>query len=472
MPFSVPESGVLLELSTPREFVLQSQFIYTPSPPIRLHRVQLDVQLNAPIVVPAKETTDLASVPPILWGLIASYGRHTLPALMHDHLCDIADEKSESGENWSHWRARADEAFHSALRDPEGGFGLTSPPWRAVMLWAGVAVGRQFKTARWQGIGIVLASVLGWAALCILTPWVRGMLRPLTAWLGTYWWVPASIGVVFLLFTLSAISRRVPRSRSKPWFLPSLAVVGVFLIGFWPLPWDDPTIGSAYDVHVPIWLALLTASATILVILGWRLAKRAKSIPPTLGSTGLARVQLVGLAGTVLLLLTLNDLLPTPAVKFGAAQVAAIVFIIFIAVYCAILTGGPVTRDGWLPLIGMLGLITVLPVALVTVAALFLNWIPDMLMDEEARAPLHNYGNKQASTATIAGLTSPFAYLTNPGGGITHRVDLGAVPAIHLGSLPVASDRQWWLGMDESDQIKVYRLSRNQEKRPGNAGWC
>jgi hypothetical protein len=32
--------------------------------------------------------TDLASVPPFLWGVIASYGHHTLPAILHDVLCD------------------------------------------------------------------------------------------------------------------------------------------------------------------------------------------------------------------------------------------------------------------------------------------------------------------------------------------------------------------------------------------------
>src|SRR5687768_13906786 len=47
--------------------------------------------------------TDLASVPPPLWGLLASYGRQLRAAIMHDHLCDRVnyDSKNNLGQPYA-----------------------------------------------------------------------------------------------------------------------------------------------------------------------------------------------------------------------------------------------------------------------------------------------------------------------------------------------------------------------------------
>ena len=42
-------------------------------------------------LVDRKAPTDLASVPAIMWGIVASYGDHTMPALLHDTLCTKAE---------------------------------------------------------------------------------------------------------------------------------------------------------------------------------------------------------------------------------------------------------------------------------------------------------------------------------------------------------------------------------------------
>src|SRR6185312_2248520 len=76
------------------------------------------------IVVPAHDPelpavgdnqTDLASVPPFLWGLVASYGRQTAAALLHDHLSDVA----RHGDPTMRIRRRreADRLFGVALLD-------------------------------------------------------------------------------------------------------------------------------------------------------------------------------------------------------------------------------------------------------------------------------------------------------------------------------------------------------------------
>src|SRR4029079_10454605 len=84
------------------------------------------------------ESTDLASVPPLLWGLLPSYGRQLRAALLHDHLCDTAKNYSE--------RRTADQMFLLAMR-AKGDDTLTDlqnrVPWfRSRVFWAGVCFGR------------------------------------------------------------------------------------------------------------------------------------------------------------------------------------------------------------------------------------------------------------------------------------------------------------------------------------------
>src|SRR6185503_10232878 len=60
-----------------------------------------DDRLGTTVVVPAHgDPTDLASVPWLLWWLIASYGRHTAAAIVHDTLVVDRMTQEESVHNW------------------------------------------------------------------------------------------------------------------------------------------------------------------------------------------------------------------------------------------------------------------------------------------------------------------------------------------------------------------------------------
>lgn len=107
------------------------------------------------------ESTDLASVPPWLWGVVASFGRHTLAALLHDHLCDEASKVLPPGS--ARRRREADRLFRMGM------FDLDVPAPRAWVMWAAV---RLFGEATQPGLvpKVPLVAVLGasfgaWAAV-------------------------------------------------------------------------------------------------------------------------------------------------------------------------------------------------------------------------------------------------------------------------------------------------------------------
>jgi hypothetical protein len=131
--YSDLDANVVLRQSTPTEFILEE--------PFRLHRGgQTD------IVVTRGDVTDLASVPSFLTWLVPRYGRHTLPALLHDQLVEPGMDPDE--------RERAD----TILRDTMGGTGV--PLVRRWLMWAGVSV-----ATHWQrGIG-AKTLVVGWLFL-------------------------------------------------------------------------------------------------------------------------------------------------------------------------------------------------------------------------------------------------------------------------------------------------------------------
>ncbi|WP_413449948.1 DUF1353 domain-containing protein [Georgenia phoenicis] len=82
-------------------------------------------------VVPAGFVTDLASVPAPLWGVIASYGRQTLPAVLHD-LHYAAARAAPTAPHARRVRREADELFCATLRETGAG------PVRQWLMWAGV----------------------------------------------------------------------------------------------------------------------------------------------------------------------------------------------------------------------------------------------------------------------------------------------------------------------------------------------
>jgi hypothetical protein len=140
--------------------------LYRPRPDVRLFQLEhgfawIDPRDGSRTDIPAHDTgrpptdphnaTDLASVPAFLWGLVASYGHQTLPAILHDALSARADEAG-SAEQFDMRRA-ADDAFRVALREA----GVTT--LRSTTMWAEVSMQRwvRFRPARG---GLMIAQVV------------------------------------------------------------------------------------------------------------------------------------------------------------------------------------------------------------------------------------------------------------------------------------------------------------------------
>lgn len=198
------------------------------------------------IVAPAHDvggSTDLASVPPWLWGVIASFGRHTLAALLHDHLCERARlaPPAEAGP----MRREADRLFRVAMTD------LDVPAPRAWVMWAAVRLFGEKDQPGW--LATIPAAVVLVAAVA-----VSGGLVGLAAGSDT----GGRIVLAGLLVTLLGAALAAGRGRRD--------LVGATLVG-----------GLAGPLVAP---ALLVSLATALVIDGpalgaWALRKVASRMP-------------------------------------------------------------------------------------------------------------------------------------------------------------------------------------------------
>ncbi len=122
-------------------------------------------------------STDFASVPPFMWGIIANYGTQTLPAILHDGL--IGQLLREPRERHLELRRAADDLFRVALID-NGVHHL-----RAQVMWGSVGLERHARhdgIRGWLliangvvGVALIVAAVIlsvllhpGWLALAFL----------------------------------------------------------------------------------------------------------------------------------------------------------------------------------------------------------------------------------------------------------------------------------------------------------------
>ncbi|MBI5160814.1 MAG: DUF1353 domain-containing protein [Micrococcales bacterium] len=103
--------------------------------------------------------TDLASVPPFLWGLVASYGRQTLPAILHDRLVDDVPEAAPAGERMRR-RREVDEVFRRALVD------AGVPDVRARTMWCAVRLQAYWRIRPALG-ALLTAQFLVGVAACV-----------------------------------------------------------------------------------------------------------------------------------------------------------------------------------------------------------------------------------------------------------------------------------------------------------------
>ena len=122
------------------------------------------------------DSTDLASVPPLLWGLLPSYGRQLRAALLHDRLCDLLNKEPDV-DKACRGRRVADDLFLEALRDTGDGSHedrMNRVGWfRSQLFLTGVAYGRYWTFRKFLALLLavhVLAGVLAVHALLGLPP--------------------------------------------------------------------------------------------------------------------------------------------------------------------------------------------------------------------------------------------------------------------------------------------------------------
>lgn len=118
----------------------------------------IEVPAHDPSLPPTEgNSTDFASVPPFLWGLIASYGKQTLAAILHDSL--TYQSRLAPVEERLALRRTADETFRVALVD-SGVHQL-----RARVMWAAVGAERYVHHGGVLGPLLVVQLTLGILAL-------------------------------------------------------------------------------------------------------------------------------------------------------------------------------------------------------------------------------------------------------------------------------------------------------------------
>ncbi len=140
--------------------------------------------------------TDLASVPSIFWSLIASYGRQTAPAIVHDAECWRVRESAAAGalapKAALAERERIDRAFRLGLRE------LGVAPFRAWLMWVFVSFERYLRHSI---SGLVLLLLVGVAGLSLVA---------FSAVAGLAFGLPIWVSIVAFLFPLltSAVAGR------------------------------------------------------------------------------------------------------------------------------------------------------------------------------------------------------------------------------------------------------------------------
>jgi hypothetical protein len=127
--------------------------------------VQAESFRHKGILYPAGSLTDLASVPANLTWLVARYGRHTLPAIVHDRKID--DDTSPEV------REVADTEFRDEMSS------MMVPFMRRWFMWAAVTLGTMFKRSLiWKFLSVVW--ILGYILAAALVS--GSVLSDLVSW--------------------------------------------------------------------------------------------------------------------------------------------------------------------------------------------------------------------------------------------------------------------------------------------------
>lgn len=168
--------------------------------------------------------TDLASVPPILWWLIASYGNHTRAALLHDAL--YVDEGEPPVP-----RKTADRLFLTALREP----GLKAGPFRHWLMWAAVSA---FGTMRYR-LGVLFGAhvVAVWALTIGAVIWGLGDGILGISW--TWWQIVLVTAAALAFLVVLGTSWRAGVDLTGGWLVPTLLSAAIVLVPL-AIEWTYP----------------------------------------------------------------------------------------------------------------------------------------------------------------------------------------------------------------------------------------
>ncbi|MFF2275688.1 DUF1353 domain-containing protein [Agromyces sp. NPDC058126] len=174
MPFHADDGDRLAELGLAQRpadapsFELTAAIVYLDPETGRRYRVPARGEASA-------APTDLASVPTPLWGLIASYGRQSAPAVLHDarsrEAAALGDRRAALVQ-----RREDDRVFRTALREQ----GV--PRLRARLMWAWVSADREREFGGVPGWLVIFQSAIG--ALVLVGTLIAAFANPiwLVAW--------------------------------------------------------------------------------------------------------------------------------------------------------------------------------------------------------------------------------------------------------------------------------------------------
>ncbi|MDQ2699590.1 MAG: DUF1353 domain-containing protein [Actinomycetota bacterium] len=148
MPFRTPDDRPLDELllaqrpADEHRFVLRAGFGYDDPVSGRRYGVE------------AGRVTDLASVPMWLWSFIASHGRQSAPAVLHDDRSAVADRLDDRRAALM-LRREDDRVFRTALREQR------VPLLRAWLMWAWVSSDREREYGGAAGAVFMVQAIVG-----------------------------------------------------------------------------------------------------------------------------------------------------------------------------------------------------------------------------------------------------------------------------------------------------------------------
>ncbi len=185
MPFRTADGeplGELLLAQRPADgyrFEVRAGFVYDD--PVSGRRYTVPARPpGAPLPDPAEAeppvhgVTDLASVPMWMWSFIASYGRQSAPAILHDErsidAAELGDRRAALAQ-----RREDDRVFRTALREQ----GV--PVLRSWLMWAWVAADRERQFGGAAGVLLLVQAVVG--AIVVLAASVAAFWNP--------WWLLA-----------------------------------------------------------------------------------------------------------------------------------------------------------------------------------------------------------------------------------------------------------------------------------------